>query len=852
MATKWPGLVIAVVLGCAACGDDDGGMKDPDGGVSTAHCAYEPLPATARAGGTVTAGPLMAGAAEVELALPVGSALGAYTARAGFLGVGSKPDIRRVEYSGKFNPSYGIETRSMVKALALSAGGEKIVVLKADLGLSADGVTHEVARRLGPEYHGKVLFAVSHSHSQWGHYHPNTGLGVGLGRLRRASFDRLVDTLVDAAQQAIAAERPARLGVALDAAFDPQDKVTRDRRGENDALAGGPRKDHHLFVIRVDGTDGVPIAILPVFGIHGTISDADNLLASTDSTGGVERAIEESFDQPVVVIHLQGLGGDVSPAGSGGINCPSKGPCYQFAKNESVGRYAQPLVMAVWEAAGAAMQDELALEMLTRSVRLGPDPTTFTVRGGALRYAPWDGTTACDGKIWDDAGKVVSPIDEFNAPFGAALCGEDMGAIFAAGELPGVADLLPYKSCVAIDVAADILSQLIGLDFEGAPICASTRTTVAALRLGDHMIATLPGEGVTLFGDLVRSRSPFPEDKTIVVAYAMGHMGYLLTAEDWLQAGYEPSINFWGPLEGEYIAEQVIETMAMAATDAREDAAATGVDAFAVPATTNDSDVPPPDPAPTRGTVPNTIPAEVYYRQKPEGSTELTQGQPVAEVRRLESAYFVWIGEDPLSGTPRVTLAREQTPGSGVYVDVVRRSGRPVVDGDLILTHTPLPLRRNPGETRTHYWVVEWQAVTPWGTPDLDDLEDRAGVPLGRYRFRVQGTGYTLESSPFEVVPGPLTVGATRSGSMINVVIDYEPTRGWRLIDQASRANGRIPVRRGPVTVRLGLSSGGTLTFSDVALSAPGQAAVDAGGDAGNVTSVTVEDRFGNSGGASL
>jgi neutral ceramidase len=811
---------------------------------STAHCTYEPTPATARAGGTVAPGAVRAGAAEAPLDMPVGSALGAYTARAKFEGSVGVVDARVAEISGQFNPSVGIETRPMARALALTAGDETVVIVKADLGAAEDQVTADVARALGPEFAGKVLFATSHSHSSFGHYVGNTALGVGFGRFRGLSYQRVVDGLVAVARQALEARVPARVGVAHDGGFDPEDRVSRDRRVENDALAGGPRKDHDLYVVRVDAMDGRPIAVLPVFGVHGTVLDANNNLASTDAPGAIERAVEETFDRPVVVMHLQGAGGDVSPSGSGGIDCTGAPSCYNFARVETVGRYARDAITAAWRRAGEAMVDSLAMEMLTRSVPLGTDWSTFTVRDGGLAYAPFQRRRVADGVIFaGDGGPIVSPIDEFNAPMGAALCGDDHDALLGSGQMPGTRGLRPYRSCIMVDAVATLLGPLVDLPLDrNAVVCSATRTTVSALRLGDFMLVTLPGEPVSLLADRVRALSPYPPERTVVVGYAQGHVGYLLTPEDWLRGGYEPSINFWGPLEGEYIAERAAEMMRLAATSEREDASRGSAGVVRVRDT---QAIPPPDPSPRAGTVPTAVPAGIYVR----GRVPLASPQPPRMVPRLASAHFVWIGEDPLRGTPRVTLERET---SGGFVPVTRRSGRAVRDGDLLLTWTPDPLTRAGTDPRTHYWVVEWQAVVPWGTPGLDDVEDRPGVPLGRYRFHVEGSGYTLDSEAFEVVPGALAVTAERSGSTVRVGVGYEATLGWRLLDLAALSNRRVPLRRGPVDVELGLDEGATRRFSGVAVDARGSATVDAGADAARVRSVRVVDRFGNAGEASL
>ena len=86
---------IGIICALAACGDD----APPATGVTTERCVYEPVPATARAGGTVSAAALSAGAAEKVLDVPVGTALGGYTSRAGFLGSAGVVDARKVKIS---------------------------------------------------------------------------------------------------------------------------------------------------------------------------------------------------------------------------------------------------------------------------------------------------------------------------------------------------------------------------------------------------------------------------------------------------------------------------------------------------------------------------------------------------------------------------------------------------------------------------------------------------------------------------------------------------------------------------------------------------------------------------------
>ncbi len=181
------GRSVALVLGLlTACNGGSPATPDANGAaVSTDHCTYEPMPATANATGTVTAGALSAGAAEAVIAAPVGSALGGYSARAAFLGASTKTvDNRKVPISGTFYPSIGVETAPRAKALALTAGGETVVIVHLDAIFVYEGLVFDLEERLGAAYHGKVLVAASHSHSAWSQFTGHDALQVGAGRLR--------------------------------------------------------------------------------------------------------------------------------------------------------------------------------------------------------------------------------------------------------------------------------------------------------------------------------------------------------------------------------------------------------------------------------------------------------------------------------------------------------------------------------------------------------------------------------------------------------------------------------------------------------------------------------------------
>jgi len=807
---------------------------------STAHCEYVPVPATAGAGGTVTAGAVTVGVAEDLLGLPLGSALGGNTSRAVPLGKRGYVDSREVEICGKFTPSVGIESLPRAKAVAITAGDETVVLLHTDTIFADDTITHDLAGRLGPDYAGKVIWTTSHTHTAPEQYSADSKLQIGGGVFRASNRALLLDRLTVVAQRALDARVPAQIGIATDDNFDPDHRVSFDRRDENDFLWDDrEKKDDFLAVIRIDTADGAPLAVLPIFGVHAAILSDDTALWSTDVSGMYERLIEEQFDREVLVMHLQGAAGDVLAESSRHLRPGDGEKDWDFARSEENARWALPAIMAAWERAGDELTDTIAMELVTQSVEVGPNWETFTVRDGALSYAPFDLERVADGVVLDGSGAIASPIDEFNAPFGAGLCGEPE-ARFGAGQMPGVEPLDAYRSCARLPIVTDVLGRLLDFEFEGPPVCSSTRTTVSAWRLGDYLLATAPGEPVSTWARRLRELSPVAADKTLILGYAQGHIGYLLSAIDWLQAGYEPSINLWGPLEGELIAERLADVMALAVTDEREDAAAGGTDRLAGPMIGDTFD-PTPDAAPLAGTVPNEVPEQVWFRTERRAT-----GQPPATVPRVTGvAQFTWIGADPLAGTPSVTLEREV---DGVFEPVRRRSGRPVVDHEFLVLWTPLPLEQS-DDPRVHYYTAEWQALSWVGAPGLEGLDARPGAPLGRYRFSVEGPGYAVASDPFEVVAGPLSVRATRADAEIEIDVAYDARRGWRLLAMDGVANRRLPITAGPLTVELTFSDReptvveGVVATNGIARVTPPEGAT--------LTSIRVLDRFGNAGSTS-
>lgn len=890
-STRAPGrlaLLLALTTG-SLLGCSESESPTPDGGAdspsfSPAHCSYEEPPAAGPRGPSAAAA-LRAGAAEVALNLPVGTPLGGYTARVKLLG-GSGPDARRAPWARTFAPSGGVQTQPQGRALYLQAGDESFVLIKVDLCVSTDRLVYDLEKALAADgaLRGRVIVSASHSHSSFGTFQPAFHLALGFDLFQEAQYQRLLASLVQAGKAAIASARPAKLGVGVWEGWDPRDEIFSDRRGDDNKLPGadgkprGATKDGRLTVLRVDDENDQPLAALVHFPMHGTIAGEDNPLVSVDSTGHVELALEEYFDNQVLVMHLQSSAGDVSPRGAGGMapGCDEKKrACADFARMESLGELAAPRIYSLWQSVKTAPQ--LELEMQTRAVADGRD---ISVRGGALRYAPYvedavvDGTAAA---IYDEAGQVRAPITQFNVPYGAGLCGGKGRQIPAEG-INGPVDP-PYASCVEIGSASKFIATAAKLPEPMVPDCVTTRTTLSALRMAgvpvvrrqrsanpndppvyasateDLLFATLPGEAVTSLADKLRAGSPFGPDRTFVLGYAQGHVGYILDVENWLVGGYEPSINIYGPLEGEWLMERSLDLLKLAATKEREDgggAAGPGLRSrlkFAA------GKIEKPSFLFGTAAVVAAPPASLFTRTR----EPLASGQPAARVTRVGGrALFVWTGGSPEEDSPVAVLERM---GANGYEPVLKRSGRRLDSRgkELILTYTPQPVDAEPDQVTSHLWAVEWQAVG-WERDDRRlGLAAATGTPTISYRITVSGKirdrAYTLSSSPFTVVKeGAVKATLTRQGAALSGKAVYPVGAGYRLLRLSGPSDGDVPVGGALTLTVRGKADGRQVTLSAPAM-ADGSftAMVPAQGvDVSKGVDVTVADADGNSGQVSV
>ena len=759
----------------------------------------------------IQSGTPKAGVSEMPIDFPVGSPMGGYSSRCNYLGGAGDVDKRQSAYTVAFNSSAGIQTPAMAKVMWLENGDQHFVIYKADVIYSYDNLVEEMEDRLGTatglDLDGKVMITTSHTHNAPANFSDQIHFYLGGDRYNEEIFQRFATSLETIGLEAYNNRKDAAIGFSYAKDWDPDNLVYRDRRENNDELAiwddvpPGYGKDPYLWILRVDDADGTPMGMLFHFGIHGTSLNDDNAMISTDSTGHIEYILQQQFDHPIMVSHIQGSGGDVSPAGTSAHG-------HEYARMEGIGEYAVDAIYDLWERTPVSTEP-FTMETVSRSAPQSQEEIVVT-RNDTVdwRYIPFEQDYVPDDIIFDENGEIISPLDEFNAKYGAVFCGYDDPLI---STVTIGATVYPYDGCMQVDLISYVINGVFELSefWEGGeaplPLPSSSDAAFSTTRLGPVSILTadeevvsedvlfgfFPGETTGMWGEQFRRRvqAELGYEFTIPVGYAQDHEGYLLIPEDWLQGGYEANINLWGPLQGEYIMEKALEASVNFSTDLLEPQDPQNQwQPTSYPVRELPSEIP--DITPTAGTPMSSFPEDFWIPLEIE-----PQLQPDIEIRRAQDlVQFSFEGGDPGVDTPRVILEVEQ---DGEWIEVLDPSGRPVSEQmpDILLAYTPTPLYPYYNE-QSHYWWVAWQAI--------GDRFDRMGLPTGNYRFHIYGKSFTgnatqwpwptedyeLTSPSFSIVPADLHIQEEEQGLSVSLV---GPEWGYRLIDVNGSSKGDNP-----------------------------------------------------------
>jgi hypothetical protein len=682
--------------------------------------------------------------------------------------------------------------------------------------LMRDQIIENVEAATGEDIRHELFLGATHTHHAPARFleAPDIFGLVALDSFQQAIFIKLTDELTRVVLEVMAAERvPVTFSYGANDNFDPDGRVNRDRRSEDDNLyfhqngllcpledsacqaAGEPvGKDPRLHLVRFDRTDGTPFAIIANLPVHGTILGDENPYMSEDAPGSIEAKTEELFSTTedlgeVTAILMQGTAGNVSPG------------------NSEVGHDGTQRIEAVGIAAAERIA-ELYRTLPPGEARIDIEyfSNRFPIDRDLIGYGPQE---------FANGDQVYSR--------GAFLCGVNYDEDDGVPETRMRTDQLYCQ----VDLAG--VEQLVG-----ETITTFDKTIASVLRLGDLIVVGLPGEATTPLGmDLHRrlsERYGIGRESSVIYAYANDHQFYIMLEDDWLQGGYETTVNIWGPKFGSYLNDVVEDLVEPATTPELEDPADY-------------------DELPTW----NHVDWRTLRLQDKDFELYMTPnaGNAVAQpenLERLELATFTWEGGDPMVDLPSVWL--EVDSGAGGFVPVTRVDGTAMSDEgyELLLLH------EQDGER------CEWTAT----------YEFLAYEAEGTYRFAYWGQRLAGESTEmYGSASSPLysdtftlsartslaLIDANVSGATVAATIGYPLVEGaYRLRTYDHRQDAPDPIVGGTATVTASID-GEEQRFEEVPVSDDGTLTVEleTAVPTGQLVALGIEvtDVFGNDNSAS-
>lgn len=223
-------------------------------------------------------------------------------------------------YASRNKPYEGVHDDLFAKALVLEdSAGVRGLILTTDLiGFPAEIATpirERIARQTGIPA-TSILINASHTHTGPAlslDPTPQENRGPGDAERTVAYTRGLQDQLVALAEEAVQKLQPARCswGVGVVSFVMNRREFTPDR---GVILGVNPRglADRSVPVLRIDGDDGKPRAVLLGCACHGTTLGPQDYLVSGDYAGHAQRLLQERHPG-VTALFLLGCAGDANP-----------------------------------------------------------------------------------------------------------------------------------------------------------------------------------------------------------------------------------------------------------------------------------------------------------------------------------------------------------------------------------------------------------------------------------------------------------------------------------------------------------------------------------------------------------
>ena len=382
-------------------------------------------------------------------------------------------------FAGRDHGCEGIHDDLHARAIVLQAGETAVGLVGCDLiGLSPDSVerVRERAEAGSGIPAANVMVSCTHTHS-----------GPTVGPLRHPGLDAELVHVIErkVAGAVIAASRSmaeASLGVGKGTTSIGINR--RERQPDGSMRLGKHPEgstDPEIGVLRINRADGSAIAIAATHSCHPVTLGGSNYWISADYPGQVAALLEAVYAGSVCP-YFNGTCGNINSVPVGGT----------FDDVRRLGLIAGSAALRVAEGIQAEADAELAV-----------------------------GSVVVDAPLAE-----LPPADEIREML--ARREAELDRQLEAGTI----DQVQHEQDLLILWARDVLRE-----HERGELRRTRPLELQALRLGDALLVTTPGETFVEIGLAIKAASPLPH--TFVLGYTNGNVGYIPTAAAFGEGGYE-------------------------------------------------------------------------------------------------------------------------------------------------------------------------------------------------------------------------------------------------------------------------------------------------------------------------
>ncbi len=213
-------------------------------------------------------------------------------------------------YGARMNqPAIGVHDRIFAKAILLSDGDRRFVLVTCDLLGLTPPVKQEIVKRLSDDgwTADQIMLLPSHSHAsiEMHAINPNNIFGIPqIGIHDPKLYEFTVNNFVELIRRA-SAEPLQRVKIGTDSRQIAG--WNRNRRGDTNIT------DDELTVTRIDTINNKPLAVLVNFTAHPTFMTENEMMFSAGWPGKLQQTIESVIGDGVTVMFYNGAEGDQAP-----------------------------------------------------------------------------------------------------------------------------------------------------------------------------------------------------------------------------------------------------------------------------------------------------------------------------------------------------------------------------------------------------------------------------------------------------------------------------------------------------------------------------------------------------------